>query len=145
VIVDARYSGESGVEQGLSTGRVGLATNTLREATFFKGELRRPLVFRDAMAALHGVVISDFRYQPKDRLAFKAWLAEQDRKFLQGLKTKSAAAKVELSQIEAQLAILDAQREARRKPFLAALAQLKLAFPALVGPVRVVGAAGGVA
>lgn len=120
MIVDARYSGESGVEQGLSTGRVGLATNTLREATFFKGELRRPLAFRDAMAALHSVVISDFRYQPKDRLAFKAWLAEQDRKFLQGLKTRSAAAKVELSQIEAQLAILDARREERRKPFLAA-------------------------
>lgn len=120
MIVDARYAGESGVEQGLASGRVGFATNQLREATFFKGELRRPLVFRDAMAALHHVVISDYRYQPKDRLAFKAWLAEQDRKFLQGLKTKSAAAKIELSQIEAQLAVLDAQREERRKPFLSA-------------------------
>ncbi|MBI1947922.1 MAG: SWIM zinc finger family protein [Deltaproteobacteria bacterium] len=120
MIVDARYAGESGVEHGLSTGKVGLATNQLREATYFKGELRRPLVFRDAMAALHHVVISDFRYQPKDRLAFKAWLAEQDRRFLLGLKTKSAAAKVELEQLESRLALLDAQREQRRKPFLAA-------------------------
>ncbi len=120
MIVDARYQGESGVEHGLSSGRVGLATNQLREATFFRGELRRPLVFRDAMAALHHVVISDFRYQPKDRLAFKAWLADQDRKFLLGLKTKSAAAKVELEQIESRLALLDVGREERRKPFLAA-------------------------
>lgn len=120
MIVDARYTGESGVEHGLSTGRVGLATNQLREATYFKGELRRPLIFRDAMAALHHVVISDFRYRAKDRLAFKTWLAEQDRKFLIGLKTKSAAAKVELEQIESRLALLDAQREQRRKPFLAA-------------------------
>jgi hypothetical protein len=116
-MVHTKYEGQSGVEQGLTTGKVGFATNTLREATFFKGELARPLVFREAMGALHNVVISDFRYKAKDRLAFQAWLAEQDRKFLLSLKAKSTEAKAELEKVEARLAELDAQREERKRPF----------------------------
>lgn len=117
MILETKYGGESGVEQGLTTGKVGFATNQLREATFFKGELARPLVFREALGALHSVVISDFRYKPKDRLAFQAWLAEQDRKFLLGLKVTSADAKAELERVEARLGELDAKRKERLKPF----------------------------
>lgn len=117
MILETKYGGESGVEQGLTTGKVGFATNQLREATFFKGELARPLVFREALGALHSVVISDFRYKPKDRLAFQTWLAEQDRKFLLGLKVTSADAKVELEHVEARLGALEAKRKERLKPF----------------------------
>jgi hypothetical protein len=117
VTVNASYNGASGVEQGLTSGRVGFATNTLRQATFFKGELRNPLVFREALGALHGVVISDFRYKPKDRIAFQTWLAEQDRKFLLSLKAKSVDAKAQLEQVEAKLSELDKKRDERRKPF----------------------------
>ena len=117
MIVNTSYDGQSGVEQGLTTGKVGFATNTLRESTFFKGELARPLVFREALGALHGVVISDFRYQPKDRIAFQTWLAEQDRKFLLTLKTKSSEAKADLERVEMKLADLDKKREERKRPF----------------------------
>ena len=36
----------------------------------------RPLHFREAVSALHDVVISDLRYQPKDRSAFETYLKE---------------------------------------------------------------------
>ncbi len=114
------YDGASGVEQGLTTGKVGFATNTLREATYFKAELQRPLVFREALGALHHVVISDFRYKAKDRVAFQTWLADQDRKFLMSLKAKSVQAKEELERVEQKLAELDKLRAQRRKPFYAA-------------------------
>ena len=120
VTLNASYSGASGVEQGLTTGKVGFATNTLRQATFFKGELRNPLVFREALGALHSVVISDFRYKPKDRIAFQTWLAEQDRKFLLTLKAKSSEAKAELERVEQKLAELDKKREERKRPFYSA-------------------------
>jgi hypothetical protein len=123
MIINTRYEGASGVEQGLHTGKVGFATNLLREATFFKGELARPLIFREALGALHSVVISDFRYKPKDRLAFQTWLAEQDRKFLLSLKAKSAEAKQELEKVELRLSELDKLRDERRKPFYAARTQ----------------------
>src|SRR3954468_4987241 len=120
VTLNASYAGTSGVEQGLTSGRVGFATNTLRQQTYFKGELRNPLVFREALGALHSVVVSDFRYKAKDRIAFQTWLAEQDRKFLLSLKAKSADAKLELERVESKLADLDAKREERKKPFYAA-------------------------
>src|SRR5262249_47698622 len=41
---------------------------------------RQPLRFREAMSALHDVVISDLRYKPKDRSAWRAYLAEQQKR-----------------------------------------------------------------
>ncbi|MHC5543897.1 hypothetical protein ACYOEI_37190, partial [Singulisphaera rosea] len=42
--------------------------------------LRHPLRFREAVAALHDVVVSDLRYKPKDRSAYEAYIAEQKRR-----------------------------------------------------------------
>ncbi len=117
MMVHTQYHGRSGVETGLNHGKVGLATNLLREATFFKAEIARPLVLREALGALHGVVVSDFRFKPKDRVAFKAWLAEQDVKFLRSLKGKSIEAKAELENVEVALEQLNKQREQLRQPF----------------------------
>jgi hypothetical protein len=118
--METQYTGKSGVESGLQASRVGFATNLLRQATYFQGEVARPLVLREALGALHGVVVSDLRYQPKDRLAFRAWLAEQDRQFLRGLQARSADAKAQLERVEAELEKLNARREERRRPFVAA-------------------------
>ncbi len=54
------------------------APDTLREPTFFRGELRQSVAFREAISALHSVVISDLRWHPKDRTAYKEWLARQE-------------------------------------------------------------------
>jgi len=59
--------------------------HTLREATFLRGTLAQPLLFREALAALYDVVVSDFKYRPRDRSPFFAWLEEQDRQFLANL------------------------------------------------------------
>ncbi|MFN7974825.1 MAG: SWIM zinc finger family protein [Acidobacteriota bacterium] len=112
-----RYRGRSGVMSERGRSRVALATNTLREATFFRGTLADPLPLREGLGALHEVVVSDFRYHPKDRLAFKAWLEEQDRKFLRGLGLTRAEVRHRYGELEARLAELDASRLARMRPF----------------------------
>ena len=43
----------------------------------FEGTLRHPVRFREAMGALHDVVVSDLRYQPRDKTAYEAYKAEQ--------------------------------------------------------------------
>ena len=58
---------------------VALAPNLRRDKVSFEGRLLQPLRFREAMAALHDVVISDLRYQPKDRTADRARAAERQR------------------------------------------------------------------
>lgn len=117
MIVQYRYQGRSGIANGLTSARLGFATNTLREAAFFDGELRQPLLLREGLAALYAVVVSDFKYRPRDRLAFKAWLEEQDRKFLANLGLKSAKARERSEALEARRAELHAAQRQRLKPF----------------------------
>ena len=96
-----RYEGRSGIANGLGSGTLGLATNTLRETTFFQGILRDPFRLREGLAALHDVVVSDFKYQPKDRVEFFAWLAEQDRRFLANLGVQEKQVREKLERLEA--------------------------------------------
>lgn len=115
--IEFKYAGQSAVIHGLNESRVALATNTLREATYFRGELGRPLVLRDPMAALHDVVVSDYKYRPRDRVAFRLWLEEQDRKFLANLAVKSEVARKQLEALEARRTELEALRAKRLAPF----------------------------
>lgn len=123
MIVEFKYAGQSGVVSGLRDARVALATNQLREATYFDGELARPLVFREALGALHDVVVSDFKYRPKDRLAFRAWLEEQDQKFLDSLLEAEPNVQRRIEEIEARLSTMTSKRTALRRPFFDARRQ----------------------
>ena len=117
MIASYRYNGRSGIVNGLDRTHVALATNTLREATFFRGTLGRPVAFREALATLYDVVVSDFKYRQRDRVEFQAWLEAQDRAFLAGLGAKSQAIRDRTQALEARLGELDRARGERLKPF----------------------------
>ena len=112
-----RYSGSSGMVNGLTTAHLRLATNTLRDTVGFDGVLAQPVLFREALAALYRVVVSDLKYRPKERLAYRAWLAEQDRRFLQQLAAHLPQTHERLTQLEARLAELNRQRDQRLAGF----------------------------
>jgi hypothetical protein len=122
MMVPFRYAGASGVVSGLRDTRAAFATNQLRDAAAFRGEVRHPVLLREALGALHSVVVSDYKYHPRDRLAFKAWLESQDKKFLAGLQAQSAAARAEMAALEARRDALDVARMQRLKPFYQARA-----------------------
>ena len=73
-----RYAKSSSVASSPRESHLSFAPDTLREPTFFSGELGKSLEFREAISALHDVVVSDLRWRPKDKTAYKAWLADQD-------------------------------------------------------------------
>ncbi len=123
MIVPMRYVGQSGIAGTLDGMRVGFATNTLREATFLRADLGNPILFREALATLYQVVVSDYKYRPKDRVQFQAWLEEQDRKFLDSLHMKNVGAKEHLEELEGRLHELNTARDERRKDFYAARQQ----------------------
>ncbi|AKF06749.1 hypothetical protein [Sandaracinus amylolyticus] len=112
-----KYAGRSGAVASGDRARLALATSTLREATYFAGELDDVLPLREGLAALYDVAVSDFRYHPRDRTAFRAWLAEQDRLFLAGLAAKSTHAKARLGEIQLRIGELDRARAERRASF----------------------------
>jgi hypothetical protein len=45
-----------------------------RDRVSFAGDLKDPLRFREAVSALHAVVVSDLKFRPKDRSAYQAYL-----------------------------------------------------------------------
>ena len=118
--LEFKYAGQSSVVQGLDSARMALATNTLREAAYFRGTLGRPLLLREALGALRDVVVSDFKYHPRDHAAFKAWLDEQDRKFVAGLSMRTEASRKRMEELEVEKVRLDEKREQRMAPFYAA-------------------------
>src|SRR5262250_2344871 len=74
------YRGRSGVTQTNVGVAVALAPNLRRDRVSFVGTLRQPLRFREAMSALHDVVISDLRFKPRDKTAYEEWKkAERQR------------------------------------------------------------------
>jgi hypothetical protein len=117
VIFESSYNGRSGIGNGLNESRVAFATNILREATYFEGSLGQPLLRREALAALHQVVVSDYKYRPRDRVEFFAWLEDQDKKFLANLALQGSQSRQQMEQLEVRVAELDDARRERMQPF----------------------------
>jgi hypothetical protein len=78
--VTLSYRRRSAVVAGPGGLAVALAPNLRRDRVGFDGTLRQPLCFREAMGALHDVVVSDLRYQARDKSAYEAYRTEQKQR-----------------------------------------------------------------
>ena len=54
-----------------------LSPNLSRAPVSFEAELAKPLRFREAVSALHEIVVGDLKWKPKDHTAYRAWLKKQ--------------------------------------------------------------------
>jgi hypothetical protein len=77
VELSVAYQGQSAVVSSAAGIAVSLAPNLRRDRVSFEGVLRRPIRFREAISALHDIVVSDLRHDPKDRTAHDAYRADQ--------------------------------------------------------------------
>jgi hypothetical protein len=68
------YKGRSGIATTAGGMALSFAPNLRRDRVSFSGDLREPLRFREAVSALHAVVVSDLKFRPKDRSAYQAYL-----------------------------------------------------------------------
>ncbi len=76
--VDLKYWGRSGAAPTSGNSWVlSFSPNLARPKVFFDQGLKHPTRFREAISALHEVVVGDFRPQLKDRSRHNAWLAQQ--------------------------------------------------------------------
>jgi hypothetical protein len=71
------YYGRSRVERRDDALALTLSPNLSRSPVSFEAELSKPLRFREAISALHEVVVGDLRFKPRDHTAYRAWLAKQ--------------------------------------------------------------------
>lgn len=82
MIFDYKYKGNSKVNTDANSVGMNFAPDVQRDPTFFVGKLHKKIAFREAISALHDVVVSDLRFVPKDREEYKTWLKEQESLWL---------------------------------------------------------------
>jgi hypothetical protein len=114
------YGSDSSVRNSASGTKMSFAPDTLRQPTFFSGELRQGVAFREAISALHDVVVSDLRWHPKDKTAYKEWAARQEQLALAQAVIQRREVAEQLARVQAELEELRKRSEQRSKPFLAA-------------------------
>ncbi|WP_442506376.1 metal-binding protein [Novipirellula sp. SH528] len=76
--VSMKYAGRSALLD-ISGGAklLQMAPNLARQQVSFDGSLNKPIEFREAISALHDIVINDLRFQPRDKTAYQQWLLQQ--------------------------------------------------------------------
>lgn len=112
-----RYHGSSAVDSSARSTNMSFAPDTRREPTYFRGELNQSLEFREAISALNAVVVSDLRYKPKDKTAYKAWLAQQEQINWQNVAQQRARNAAQIKDLQAELDRLNRTSSQRMAPF----------------------------
>ena len=116
-----KYHGKTTTEHSDTAQAFSFAPDTLRPPTFFDGHLRAGggahLRFREALSALHEVVVSDLRYRGRDKSAYRQWLEANEGRLLAEFMAGVEAAKVKVAEVAGELAALRQKKQALLAPF----------------------------
>ncbi len=112
-----KYSGSTSVASDAGSTNMSFAPDTLREPTFFRGTLAKNIPFREAISALHHVVVSDLRYKPKDREEYKAWAAQQEQIYLETMQAQLGKIEAKVKPLREKLNKLYEQESSILAPF----------------------------
>jgi hypothetical protein len=113
------YRGATEVRSGADRTEMSFAPDTKRQPTFFVGELRQSVAFREAVSALHDVVVSDLRFKPKDKTAYKDWAAQREQQLIDEAAIGAQRAEVArlMEQLRAEHAKLLAESARRQSGY----------------------------
>ncbi|OLP18436.1 hypothetical protein BST81_10790 [Leptolyngbya sp. 'hensonii'] len=111
------YKGSTSVLQRGDRTQMSFAPDLKREPTFFRGELRQHVAFREAISALHDVVVADLRFQPKDKTAYKEWAAQQAEIDWQLVAAQRLGIGERVQALQQELMVLNRFHRERMAPF----------------------------
>ncbi|HEX8433499.1 SWIM zinc finger family protein [Archangium sp.] len=115
------YKGSTSVQNRGDSTELSFAPDLKRQPTFFSGELRQNVAFREAISALHDVVVSDLRFKPKDKTAYKAWAAQRDETLdVEVILASRQAVASRMKALREELAELEKESSRRMSAFYAA-------------------------
>jgi hypothetical protein len=115
-----KYSGSSSVTNTSSSTGVSFAPDVNREPTFFVGDLHHKIPFREAVSALHDVVVSDLRFKQKDKTDYKSWLKEQEEVWLAEAMEGKGNLEQRIKKVQTELSGIRSQRSEIMGPYLKA-------------------------
>lgn len=119
MLFNYRFSGNTTVSSSAYQTAMSFSPDTLRESAWFVGKLNKKIAFREAISALHDVVISDMRFKPKDKTAYKEWVIQNEALFLAEYMAgyDAAAANKRLEEIKSELVVVRNEKEKIMGPF----------------------------
>ncbi|WP_462251718.1 SWIM zinc finger family protein [Ferruginibacter sp.] len=119
MLFNYRFAGNTTVTSSSNLTGMNFAPDTLRESAWFVGKLNKKIAFREAISALHDVVVSDLRFKPKDKSAYKEWVAQNEALFFAEYMAgyDAAAANNRMEQIKAELADVRSKRDKIMSPY----------------------------
>ncbi|MFC2250192.1 SWIM zinc finger family protein [Labrys portucalensis] len=115
-----RFLGESHASADAAASTFGFAPDTLRQPAFFSGKVVRHLAFREAISALHHVVVSDLRFKPRDRTAYFEWLKQNEAALLAEAAARREELKPRIETLRQRIRSLDDESQRLMKPFFTA-------------------------
>jgi len=112
-----RYYGNSQVSGSARETALQFAPDTFRDPTYFVARLAKHIQFREAISALHSVVVSDLRYKPKDRADYQEWLKNHETMLLAEFMAQKDELKTQIEGLNRELTDLRKQSAEIMSPF----------------------------
>jgi hypothetical protein len=142
MLFDYKYKGSTAVANVGERTEMSFAPDTNRQPTYFAGQLGKNIEFREAISALHDVVVSDLRYQPKDKTAYKEWAEQQEQIDWQNVLATRSDVGERVKRLQTELNELARRSNSRMKPYYDAMSRFRtyawrknLAISVLFDPV----------
>ena len=124
MLFNYKFHGSTAVSSNASAVDMSFAPDTLRQPTYFSGKLAKNIRFREAISALHDVVVSDLRFKPKDKTQYKEWAASQEAMWMAEFGAGyQADLKAKLDGLRKELSDLGKDRRIIMDPFYKAQRQ----------------------
>ena len=102
-----QYHGSTTVSDGAQAQAFAFAPDLLRPQVAFDALLRRDghahWQVREALSALHDVVVSDLRTRGRDKTAYQAWLADNEQHLLARFMQRSTQLKTKLDAAQREM------------------------------------------
>ena len=111
------YQGNTEVSDRGNSTQMSFSPDIKREPTYFIGGLRQNVAFREAISALHDVVVSDLRFKPKDKTAYKEWAAKNLELDWQLVAAQRQGVADRIKQLQDELNELSQRSYQRRESF----------------------------
>lgn len=125
MLFDYKFSGSTSVVSNAGSVGMSFAPDLNRSPTFFTGKLHRKLAFREAISALHDIVVSDMRFQPRDKTTYLEWAAQQEAIWLGEYMAELNIGDVKerIADLRGQLQRVHRQMQAKMQPYYSARQQ----------------------
>ncbi len=112
-----RYLGRSQANTGAKDTELAFVPDSLRDPAFFVADLGKHLPFREAISALHSVVVSDLRLQPKDRTEYMAWRETEEQTMLAEFMGRKQEIEGKIKPLSAELTNINSKAQTLLAPY----------------------------